>query len=99
MVSQYSDDNFELLIVFVETEQFGRTPNQADCEALQATEDGTVVIDPTHALRDAYDMAVNMGAGLIDGEAHWLSAPNHEQDSYFEATTALRDALGGGWGF
>ena len=99
MVDQYSDDNFELLIVFVETENFGQTPTQADCEALQATEKGTVVIDKDHILESTYDMQVNMGAGLVDGEGKWQSAPNNGLDSWMEAQNALRDALGGGFGF
>ena len=83
--------------MFVETENFNESPNQEDCEALQATEKGTVVMDPNHALNSTYDMQVNMGAGLVNSEGIWQSVPNNGQDSYMEATTALREALGGGF--
>ena len=99
LVDQYSDDDFELLIVFVETENFNQSPNQEDCEALQATEKGTVVMDLDHALNATYDMQVNMGAALVNAEGKWESAPNLGEDSYMEATSALMSALGGGFPF
>jgi len=109
LVANCSDKDFELLIVFVETSNFGQSPNQADCEALDATEDGTVVMDLDHALNHTYGMKINMGAGLVDGEGHWVSDPDiaevedQQGASYQAATSALQSEVGcsmfGGFGF
>jgi hypothetical protein len=88
-----------LLIVYVETENFNESPSQADCEALDASEEGTVVMDLDHALNRIYGMKVNMGAALVDGEGHWKSDPDLQDGdtqgaSYQAATSALQSEVG-----
>ena len=98
LVANCSDKDFELLIVFVETANFNESPSQADCEALDATEEGTVVMDLDHALNSAYGMKVNMGAGVVNGEGHWVSDPDLDDGSqgaaYMAAMNALQSEVG-----
>ncbi len=100
MVANCSDKDFELLIVFVETANFGQSPTQADCEALDATEEGTVVMDLDHSLNSTYGIKVNMGAGLVDGEGIWVSDPDlpeaegEQGVTYQAATSALMSEVG-----
>jgi hypothetical protein len=98
LVANCSDKDFELLIVFVETENFNESPSQADCDALDATEEGTVVMDLDYALNSAYGMKKNMGAGLVDGAGLWVSDPDFDDGSqgasYSAATSALMSEVG-----
>ena len=94
MVAQYSDDNFELVIVLVETAE-RQSADEQDCAELQATEDGTVLYDPNHILETTYDMQVNTGSGLLNNEGKWESAPNEGFESWPNATDALASLLGG----
>lgn len=94
-MAQYSDDNFELVIVLEETQTWGQKPTQADCEALQETEDGTVLIDPDEIMMNIYDMDVKMAAGVANDEGHWETSPADE-DSYSNAFMALMDLMGFG---
>ena len=93
MVAQYSDENFELVIVLVETAD-RQSADGEDCSELDETEDGTVLYDPNQILETTFGMQVNTGAGLINSEAKWESTPDDGFNSWPAATEALSNLLG-----
>ena len=96
LVDQYSGENFELVIVLIETAD-RQVADQQDCEELQGTQKGTVLLDPDYALRDTYDMQINMGSGLLNNDGKWESDPTTGFDSWPDAQTALANLVGGGF--
>ena len=107
LVANCSDKDVELLIVYVETENFFESPTQADCEALEASQDGTVLMDSDHALQDTLGIKSNSGAALVDATGHWLSDPDIVDEetkgaSYMAAINTLMSEAGcsmfGGFG-